>query len=79
MLDARGNLNGHTHGPNFGRKVEDCERCDELAEGAAPKAAPGWVSRSRQRRADEAALSRAIERHDCVKSNCGSVCTAFDW
>ena len=26
----------HTHGPNFGRHVDDCPRCIELAAGAAP-------------------------------------------
>ena len=26
----------HSHGPNFGRYVEDCPRCIELANGAAP-------------------------------------------
>ena len=26
----------HSHGPNFGRHVEDCPRCIEIANGAAP-------------------------------------------
>lgn len=79
MLDARGNLNGHNHQPNFGRKVDGCPRCSELANGAAPKVAPFWVQRSVARRQAEAALSRAIAQHNCVTANCGSVCTAFDW
>lgn len=28
----------HSHGPNFGRHVDDCPRCNELAGGAAPVA-----------------------------------------
>jgi hypothetical protein len=31
----------HTHGPNFGRHVDDCARCIELANGAAPVQS-GW-------------------------------------
>jgi hypothetical protein len=26
----------HTHGPNYGRHVDGCPRCDELAAGAEP-------------------------------------------
>lgn len=35
----------HSHGPNFGRHVEDCPRCTELANGAAPVQS-GWASRT---------------------------------
>lgn len=31
----------HSHGPNFGRHVDDCPRCIELAAGAAPVQS-GW-------------------------------------
>jgi hypothetical protein len=31
----------HSHGPNFGRHVEGCPRCIELAAGAAPVQS-GW-------------------------------------
>jgi hypothetical protein len=27
----------HTHGPNFGKYVPGCSRCDELKNGATPK------------------------------------------
>jgi hypothetical protein len=27
----------HTHGPNFGKYVPGCPRCDELKNGATPK------------------------------------------
>ena len=61
----------------FGRPTKDrgvCARCDELAAGAAP--VKGW---GQQKREAEARLSLAIKQHDCVKSNCGPVCTKFDW
>jgi hypothetical protein len=35
----------HSHGPNFGRKVNDCPRCTELTSGAAPVQS-GWNNRS---------------------------------
>ena len=31
----------HSHGPNFARHVDDCPRCIELANGAAPVQS-GW-------------------------------------
>lgn len=31
----------HSHGPNFGRHVDHCPRCIELANGAAPVQS-GW-------------------------------------
>lgn len=34
----------HSHGPNFGRHVDDCPRCIELANGAAPVQS-GWATR----------------------------------
>lgn len=64
----------HTHPVVFGRKVADCPRCQELISGALP------VQWSSQRRAVlEASRIRAIREHDCAKSGCGPVCTAFDW
>ena len=51
-----------------------CPRCDELRNGAAPR--KGW---GRNRLQDEAATSRAIREHDCRRSGCGVVCTAFQW
>lgn len=33
----------HSHGPNFGRHVEGCPRCIELANGAAPVQS-GWAA-----------------------------------
>ena len=61
-------------GPYFGRKTAGCPRCDELLAGSKPIA--GWGDHKRMW---EAQTLRAIQSHDCVKSNCGSVCTAFDW
>lgn len=77
--DAQGNLNGHTHAPNFGRRVADCPRCDELANGAPAKEAPRWVTDARSRDADALALSRAIQLHDCAAAGCSYVCVRFDW
>jgi len=64
----------HTHQVVFGRRVEDCPRCIELAAGAAPIQ---W--RGSQRKAQDAAHIAAIRAHDCKRSGCGPVCTAFDW
>ncbi|MFF0509156.1 hypothetical protein ACFYUH_37000 [Streptomyces fimicarius] len=64
----------HNHGPNFGRRVADCGRCDELEAGAEPVR---W-NRS-ARRDDEARQIAAIRAHNCAASNCGPVCTFGDW
>ena len=64
----------HTHPVIFGRKVADCPRCAELSAGAAPVR---WnIS---YRREQEARRIADIRNHDCKRSGCGSVCTAFDW
>lgn len=63
---------------SFGRKDPSCPRCQELLAGAAPRA--GWQTAhfELKRRQEEA---RAREpKHDCVKSNCSTVCCTFgDW
>lgn len=64
----------HNHGPNYGRRVQACPRCDELANGAP---AVQWFGT--RRAAEEARTLAAIRAHDCTLSNCGPVCTAFDW
>lgn len=57
----------------FGRKDASCPRCQELLNGAeAIKWAPNRAERDARRSAE-------IRAHDCKKSNCGPVCTAFDW
>ena len=67
----------HTHGPNFGRKVEGCSRCAELTAGAAP--IQGWgLSRLDRAREDERRI-QDIRNHNCHTAGCGVVCTAFDW
>ncbi|GHJ23355.1 hypothetical protein [Streptomyces albus] len=61
----------HTHGPNFGRTVEGCPRCDDLAAGAEPVT---WSVRH------PGHLTAAeIRAHDCRSSNCGPVCTFGDY
>ena len=62
------------NGPVFGRLTAGCPRCDELKSGAAPIQ---WNIRKRER--DDALRSQAIRDHRCAVSNCGPVCTAFDW
>ncbi|WP_330173006.1 hypothetical protein OG875_05005 [Streptomyces sp. NBC_01498] len=67
----------HSHGPNFGRRVDDCLRCQELAEGAAPVS---WNrSRSQRDRDDDAQRAQEIRDHDCRKARCSVVCTFGDW
>ena len=64
----------HNHGPNFGRREAGCPRCDELTNGA-----PAVMWRGSRRLIDEARTIAEIRAHDCTQSNCGPVCTAFDW
>ena len=58
----------------FGRKDASCPRCRELLAGAAPR--EGWGSRAKR---DAEQTREAIRAHDCKRSHCGPVCTAFDW
>ena len=74
-------------GPAFGRLTVGCPRCDELRAGAAPVrwnlSGEYGVRNGRvvELTREQAALrlSQAIRNHDCAKSRCGPVCTAFDW
>jgi hypothetical protein len=62
----------------FGRYDLGCPRCQELANGSKPRS--GWQSTYfAKRRRDDAARLEAIKNHNCTKSGCGPVCTAFDW
>lgn len=63
----------HSHGPNFGRHVDDCLRCQELKEGAEPVR---WAPSRREQDERRAAEIRA---HDCKVSGCSIVCTFGDW
>lgn len=58
----------------FNRYDQNCPRCVELMNGSKPRA--GWND---QKKKIEADTIKAIRSHDCQKSNCGPVCTAFDW
>ena len=66
------------HSPNcrkaFARLDPTCPRCKELAAGAPRRQwyAARRIEQDRQRVA-------AIRAHDCRKSGCGPICTAFDW
>lgn len=64
----------HNHAPNFGRRVADCPRCNELNQGAAP------VKWSQQIKAEENARFRAaLAAHNCRESRCMPICTFGDW
>lgn len=52
-----------------------CPRCQQLARGEAPR--KGWGRSSWEQTEDQRVA--AIRAHDCKKSGCGPVCTAFDW
>ena len=58
----------------FGRYDIDCVRCQELMAGLEPRKGWGWLNKENEKRRSE-----AIRKHNCTTSNCGSVCTAFDW
>jgi hypothetical protein len=62
-------------GPHFGKRTPGCLRCDQLANGAAPRQ---QASRGRAKQMEEL-RSMAIATDNCKVSNCGSVCVAFDW
>lgn len=68
----------HSHGPNFGRRVDDCLRCQELKEGAEPvrwnvgRDSGGYPTRSE------------VSRHFAPggpheRGVCGPVCTFGDY
>ena len=64
----------HNHQVIFGRRQSDCPRCAELNAGAQPVS---WSGVDRKK--EEINLARAIRNHDCTKSRCAVVCTAFQW
>jgi hypothetical protein len=73
----------HNHGPDFGRKVDGCARCDELKAGTEPIR---WAWTETWRPAAEVTSEEihahfASDRHNNPSNPnwCGPVCTAFDW
>ena len=63
----------------FGRYEPDtCERCQQLVDGAPRRTRPRIEAIKRLKREEER-RNRDIENHNCERSNCGPVCTAFDW
>lgn len=76
--DDSGNLKGHTHPPNFGKKIEGCPRCQDLRLGAPPRRLHGG-----NRRQAEAAAMRDLEAHfnshKHKSGGCGPVCTYGEW
>ncbi len=63
----------HTHQVVFGNRVAGCPRCTELTNGAPAIQWRGSLARQR-----EAQRMHEIRTHDCRRSRCGPVCTAFD-
>lgn len=47
----------HNHEPNFGRKVEGCQRCNELKNGAKPVV---WNTKEQR---DYAAVRRHLDNY----------------
>jgi hypothetical protein len=70
----------HEHMP-FGRRVAGCPRCEELANGAAPR--EGYNDRQQRLDAERSAAIRThYQDHDntCPYMRDGAgVCVAFDW
>ncbi|MFJ2635808.1 hypothetical protein ACIO6U_28190 [Streptomyces sp. NPDC087422] len=72
----------HTHQVVFGRKVDGCPRCQELAAGAEPVR---WAPSRREReQADDTERAAAIRAHFAPggphsRAACGPVCTFGDW
>lgn len=63
----------HNHQVVFGRKVEGCDRCEELKLGAPTRK---WANYARD---SQVQRLREIREHNCKTSGCGPVCTIFDW
>lgn len=62
----------------FTKTDGQCPRCDELKQGAAPRA--GWQKRYFTKKAEDATrFNQALEAHDCKASGCMIVCTFGDW
>ena len=63
---------------SFGRKDANCPRCKEMMDGAKPR--DGWQkSYYSAKKMNDSNRSKWVAEHDCKKSGCGPVCTAFDW
>lgn len=65
----------------FKRYDSTCPRCIELTNGAKPRS---WnMSYAYQMRVGKGPayeqFKRELKAHDCKKSNCGPVCTAFEY
>lgn len=72
----------HTHRPNFGRIVDGCPRCGELAAGAAPVTWGGFTAADRRRHAaqdDAARRAHFAPGGPHATGKCGPICTAFDY
>lgn len=72
----------HNHGPNFGKRMAGCPRCDELNNGAAPivqawrKPLPFGGSNKGPTSAE---IHAHFNSHKHLSGGCGPVCTFGDW
>lgn len=81
----------HTCNPNrpgqplpFGRPdpTGKCAGCLERAaerEAGIPARTNSMVESLQRNARNDEKLAREIREHDCLTSNCGPVCTAFQW
>lgn len=76
----RAKATSHTHQVVFGRRIDGCPRCAELASG---QPARRWNTNRGVWTTSRIELSAArlaeIRSHDCVTSRCGPVCTHGDY
>ena len=60
-------------GPKWGKLTKGCPSCDEILNGYRKPIK--WHNNTQLERE----RIRAIQSHNCKKSGCGPVCTAFDY
>ena len=66
-----------SHKGAFGKRDDACKRCVQLKKGINASTVLGESLKKAKR--DEAMRELAIKNHNCVKSRCNVVCTAFEW
>ncbi|MEV5944525.1 hypothetical protein [Streptomyces sp. NPDC051994] len=69
----------HTHKGSFGRLVDGCPRCDELARGAKPVSWQGDKNRRDQEQRDAEHRAHFAPGGPHQRGTCGPVCTFGEW
>lgn len=64
-------------GPGF-RRTPGCHRCEELTAGATARR-PAHTATFGRKALLAAQRSAEIAAHNCATSDCGPVCTRFEW